>query len=87
MFAPLTTGDYLRRQKLRADRLMKKQDLLDEIVKAQGFESDDIAAMPREIHEEIDYIESQYPGGNLLTAIFVGAEVVTELWKAAKTKD
>ncbi len=85
-FAPLTRGDQLHRDKAVVARLVRKQELLDEIVKLEGFEPDDIAQMRREIREEIDYIESRYARANLFTVIRVGAEVATNLWKAVRDR-
>lgn len=66
-FAPLSVRDQFRDSMVLVDRLMKRQELLNEIVKSEGFVSDDIAAMLREIREDINYMDSQSAASQLLT--------------------
>ena len=98
-FAPQTYADYFRSQKVRVDRLVKQQELLDEIVKLEGFEPDDIAQLQNEIREEIDRINSTWapyqappirpnlvmsPEVNLLSIIALSVNVTVDLWNARK---
>lgn len=66
-FAPLFVRDQFRDSMVLVDRLMKRQELLNEIVRLEGFVSDDIAAMLREIREDFNYMDSQSAASQFLT--------------------
>lgn len=82
----LSTTVRFRRDMALVDDLMKKQQFLDEIVKEEGFEPDDIAEMRREIREKINRIDGQYAQINLLKVLGIGKKVAVKLWQATKSK-